>query len=53
MSWNTHDYFVLQLFRSVVIDNLDFAWTGCGPNEADAVLIVYPNAVLARPIASE
>ncbi len=38
---------------SVIIDNFDVRRTRSGPPEADAILIVHPNAVLPRPVALE
>ena len=34
----------------VVVDNLDLSWALLGPEEADSVLLVDPNAPLARSV---
>jgi hypothetical protein len=37
----------------VIVDYLDRFWSTVGPNEADAVLVIDPYAVLASPIATQ
>ena len=37
----------------MIVNDLDIGWTFLGPSEADAILLVDPNAVLSPPVAGE
>jgi hypothetical protein len=37
----------------VVVDDFDILRSSGGPNEANPPLIIYPDAVLSQPVASE
>jgi len=37
----------------VIVDYLNRFWSTIGPNEADTILIIDPNAVLACPFSTQ
>lgn len=39
-----------QIILSVVVDDLNVLWPGCGPFEEDPPLLVNPNAVVASSV---
>jgi hypothetical protein len=45
--------FLLDVSASMIVDDFDLRWAVIGPNEADPVLVVDPDAPLALTISSE
>jgi hypothetical protein len=43
----------LAFILVMIINNLDCIWPFVSPNEANAILIIYPDAMLSFPVASE
>jgi hypothetical protein len=44
---------VMEFLPSVIVDDFDVRRTRVGPSEADPPLLINPDAVLPRPVASE
>jgi hypothetical protein len=42
-----------MFYSLVIIDDLYRFWSAIGPNEADAILVIDPYAMLARSVASQ